>query len=553
MLTALSIKNYALIEDLSINFSNGFTVITGETGAGKSILLKSIELLTGARADLSTIRLGCSVCTITASFEYKNPKIVEFLNTFSIPIEDNVLLIRRTIESSGKSKAFLNDSQVSIYVLAELGKLLVDFHGQNEKYSLLDLDYQLETLDNGISDIKSLLEKSSIYYEEIKVLQSKLEALSLSESDRERIIDLYSFQIKEIEEAGLEQGEEEKLEVELPKLKNAEKIVALSQEVISILHSSENAVLDGILKAKKNIEMMSSYGVDMSEAISLIEQAYYQIEEVYRGIGIILSRTELNPEKLNYIIERLDLIKKLKKRYGNTVKDIIEYKDKIFSELNSLINCKDDSEKIRKELELKTKCLIEVCEQITEKRKKESRLFVKLVQEKLFDLDIKNALFEVNFIKKDPSANGHDLVEFMFCANKGEKILPLKNTASGGELSRVLLAIELSSKIKSDQTTIFDEIDAGTGGKTCEKIGKKLAELSKRKQVISITHLAQVAAFAGSHVKIYKETENSRTYTKAKLLTESEHLEEIARMVSGENITKTALEHAKNLVASSLK
>lgn len=553
MLTTLSVKNYALIEDLSVDFSDGFTVISGETGSGKSILIKSIELLTGARADISFIRSECSTCTITASFEYKNSKITDFLNNFSISLDNDTILIRRTIEKSGKSKAFINDSQVSISVLADLGELLIDFHGQDEKHSLLDLDSQLEILDNEILDIKPLLATSSVLHTKVRNLQSKIEAMNLSDSDRERRIDLYSFQVKEIEDANLEPGEAEILETELPKLKNAEKIAALAHEAARILHSSESAALDGILKAKKNIEAINSYGADSSEAMSLIEQAYYHAEEAYREVENILSKTQLDPEKLNVALERTELIKKLKKKYGNTIESIIEYKNKISNELNSLCNYKDDSEKIKKGLELETKCLIEICETISEKRQKVAQVFAKTIQKELFDLDIKNAVFEVKFSKKLPSANGYDLIEFMFCANKGEKILPLKVTASGGELSRVLLAIELSSKMKNDRTTIFDEIDTGTSGKTGEKIGEKLAKLSKKKQVFSVTHLAQVAAFAGTHIKIYKEIENSRTYTKVKALSEIEHVEEIARMISGEKITKTALDHAKNLVAISLQ
>jgi DNA repair protein RecN (Recombination protein N) len=551
MLTSLSVKNFALIEDLNIDFSDGFTVITGETGSGKSILIKSIELLTGARADLALIRSGCCVCTISASFETKNSKISAFLNSFSIPFDDNIILIRRTIENTGKSKAFINDSQVSISALASIGELLIDFHGQNEKHSLLDLDLQLEILDNEVLDIKPLFKKSAYTCAEVKELESKIEAMNISDSERERKIDLYLFQIKEIEDAKLELGEDAKLESELPKLKNAEKISSLAQEVISTLYSSDNAVLRGILRAKKNIELINSYGETASEILSLIEQSYYQAEEAYREIESVLSKTSVDPEKLNVSIERAELIKKLKKKYGGTIEEIIKYKDKIVAELNSLSAYKDNSVQLKKELEEKMNHLLELCKEISVKRQKTAKIFSKSVQEKLLELEIKNAVFEVKFDRKEPSANGYDTVEFMFCANKGEKILPLKSAASGGELSRVLLAIELSAKIQTYQTSIFDEIDTGTGGKAGEKIGEELAELAKKKQVFSITHLAQVASFAKTHIKIYKEIEDSRTYTRAKVLKESEHIEEIARMVSGEKISKTALDHAKNLINNS--
>jgi DNA repair protein RecN (Recombination protein N) len=551
VLTSLSVKNYALIEDLNINFSNGFTVITGETGSGKSILIKSMELITGKRADLSLIRSGCKECIIIANFEYNNPKITEFLNRFSIPLEDNIILIRRTIELSGKSKAFINDTQVSLSVLSGLGQLLIDFHNQEERHSLLNLEFQLEILDSRVDQIKFLITKCSILQSKVRRLEAHLETLNMSEIDRLRKIDLYSFQIKEIQEAKLRIGEDKELEEDLPKLKNAEKIVDLSKEVVSILYSCENATLSSILKVKKNIEAINSYGVDASEALSLIEQAYYQSEEVYREIELILSKTKLEPEVLDRSMERLEVIKKLKKKYGSTIEAILEYKSKIEEELNSLNDYQENSSKVKEELLKEKDSLIKICEIISEKRKKVALDFKKLVQEKLLELEIKNAIFDIKFDKKEPSENGFDEIEFMFCANKGEKILPLKNTASGGELSRVLLAIDLASQIKSDQTTVFDEIDTGTSGRVGDKIGEKLFELSSKKQVFVITHLAQVSAFAKTHIKIYKEIEKSRTYTKAIVLNNEEHIEEIAKMISGKNVTDSALKHAKDLISLS--
>lgn len=551
MLLSLSIRNYALIEDLNIDFTDGFTVITGETGSGKSILIKSIELLTGARADSSSIRTGCSVCTITGVFEYNDKKTEEILESLSVPLEDKTIIIRRVIENTGKSKAFINDIPVNISTLSQIGDLLIDFHKQDEKHSLLDNTIQLNIIDKEIDDISLLLEECSKAYFEVKELSSKIDALNLSDAEREMKIDLYSFQVNEIEEAALESGEDEKIENELPKLKNAEKIASLSEETISLLYSDDSAALSNILKAKKNISNINSFGSDASEALSLIEQSYYQVEEAYREIEKILSKTDLNPEKLNNAIERLELIKKLKKKYGKSIEEINIYKDNIKAELENLQNYKNNASKLEKELIEKEKVLNNICEKISQKRKKSANDFAKKVKKELTSLEIPNALFDISFQKKDPSENGYDQIEFMFSANKGEKILPLKNVASGGELSRLMLAIEISSKLQNMHTLIFDEIDTGTGGKTGEKIGRKLYELSNKKQVFSITHLAQVAAFAKTHIKIYKETEKSRTYTKAKVLSKDEHIQEIARMVSGELITENALNLAKQLISSS--
>jgi len=548
MLLNLSVKNYALIEDLNIDFAGGLTVITGETGAGKSIIIKSIELLTGARAEISAIRSGSSVCSISGTFEFKDSKISEFLNNLSIEAADNEIVIRRIIENSGKSKAYINDNPVNVSTLSQLGQLLIDFHAQDEKHSLLDSQTQLLILDANTPGIGPLLEKSSSLYSKVKELKSKLEAINLSDAERARKIDLYSFQLEEIKDAALEAAEEEKLEAELPLLKNAEKISNLSNEAISLLHSGENDALNALLKAKKNIESINALGADASEAVSLIEQSYYQAEEAYREVENILDKTDLNPEKLNSALERAELIKKLKKKYGATIADILAYRDSIEAELKNLDNVKENTDKLEKELAEKSAELNDVCAKLSDKRRKAASGFAANVQKNLTDLEIKNAVFEISFSQKEPAADGFDAIEFMFCANRGEKILPLRSCASGGELSRVLLAVEISSGLKSDQTTVFDEIDTGTGGKTGEKIGEKLSELSKIKQLFAITHLAQVAAFAKTHIKIYKETENGRTYTKAKILSSNEHIEEIARMISGEKITPAALAHAKELI-----
>ncbi|MDR2860323.1 MAG: DNA repair protein RecN [Elusimicrobiota bacterium] len=555
MILSLSVKNYALIEDLTLNFKEGFTAITGETGSGKSILIEAMELICGKRADTSAIRSGCLVCSISGSFSFENPQVSDFLNSLSIPSEDNIVLIRRTIETggangSGRSKAFINDCQVNISTLASLGELLIDFHSQDEKYSLNTLETQLSVLDSKIKDAAPLLNNIKSLYEQIVKLKDELEAINLSDSQREHKIDLYSFQTQEINEASLEAGEDEKLESELPKLKNSEKISSLCQEIREILYSNESAVLSVVSKAKKNIESLNSLGIDASEILSLIEQSSYQIEEVYRSVDDILSKTDINPEKLNSALERNEMIKKLKRKYGSTISEILAYNEKIKSELDYLNNFKANTEKIEAELEQKSKGLLSICDTLTQKRKEASSRFCQSVKNELFDLEIKDAVFEIDFNVKEPSGNGQDKIEFMFSANKGESILPLRDSASGGEMSRVMLAIELSSEFNIDQTAVFDEIDTGTGGKAGDKIGKKLEKLSKQKQVFSITHLAQAAAFADTHIKIYKDVEDSRTFTRAKTLSQEEHIEEIARMISGEQITQSALEHAKSLIQS---
>ncbi|MDR2191776.1 MAG: DNA repair protein RecN [Endomicrobium sp.] len=551
MLLSLSIKNYALIEDLNIDFTDGFTVITGETGAGKSILIKSMELLCGARADSSAVRSGFPFCSISGVFECNDKKISDFLNALSVNLnEDGAIVLRRTVENAGRSKAFINDAPVSVSTLAEIGALLIDFHNQDEKHSLLDAQCQLEILDAETPNISILLEKTAKLYARANQIKADLEAAQMSEVQRERKIDLYSFQLQEINDAKLELGEEEKLENELPLLKNAEKIAALSQEVSALLYLNENSAISRIEKSKKNIENINNYGADASSALLLIEQSLLGAQEARREIENILAKIDLNSDKLNSALERAELIKKLKKKYGKNIEEILNYALQIETELKSLQNFEENNEKLTKELEETLKELKSLCKKISAERQKAAKVFCQNVQKELSQLEINNAVFDIKFDEKEPSSDGSDKIEFMFCANSGEKILPLVSSASGGELSRVLLAVEIASKSEKSrsQTVIFDEIDSGTGGKAGEKIGKKLAQLSNKKQVFLITHLAQSAAFAKTHIKVFKETKNSRVYAKAEILTEKEHIEEIARMVSGQKITKSAIEHAKELI-----
>lgn len=554
MILSLCVKNYALIEDLSLDFKQGLTVITGETGSGKSIVIEAIELLCGKRADTSAVRLGCNVCQISGSFSFENPRVAAFLENYSISLDDNILLIRRTIEvsesSGGKSKAFINDCQVNISTLAALGELLIDFHAQDEKYSLNSLETQLEILDSKADKAKDLSGKIALLYGRLSTLRAELESLNLSDSQREQKIDMFSFQLEEIDDADLKENEDIEIEARLPGLKNAEKISALCKQIKELLYSSEVSALSTVAKAKKDIESLNSLGAEVSEALTLIDQSYYQIEEAYRGIEDISDRTDIDPEKLNAVLERAELIKKLKKKYGSSIAEIKAYRDKIESELNVLRNFQANSDELQKAIDQVSQELLALCDELTQKRMGASEKFCENVRRQLAELEIQNAVFEIDFKKKEPSANGQDKIDFMFSANKGESVAPLRNAASGGEMSRVLLAIELSADFNAGQTAVFDEIDTGTGGKAGEKIARKLSELSKQKQVFSITHLAQGAAFADTHVKIYKSAQGDRTFTKAKILSRDEHIEEIARMISGQEITQSALEHAQNLIAA---
>lgn len=548
MLTSLSIKNYALIENININFNVGLTVITGETGAGKSIIIDAIDLLLGARANVGIVRTGTSVCTICGEFDVsKNKKVQNILSDLSIDFESEII-IRRQIESSGKSKAFINDVSVSVNTLSSIGKYLVDFYAQNKSNMLFEQEYQRQVIDD-IADNSNLLKKLSFKYDELEKLKHKKHELEISSADRDRMTDLYSYQINEIKKANLSVEEEEKIEQDLPKLKNAEKIQNVTQEMISLLYKRDNSVIYALSVIKKQIDLLQKLGINVDNISKNIDVSVANIEDAYGEIEDLSNNMDVTPETLDNMLERQQLIKKLKSKYGKTVQEINDYCLQIEEKLKSIENYAFNIEQIQKEIDVCLKNVTVLCEQISEKRKKVSKIISKKIISELENLNMKNVQFEIVIEKSDLTKVGYDNIKFMFSANKGETLYPLSSVASGGEISRVMLALStvISDNYNVD-TIIFDEIDTGTSGKTGEKIGKKLKSLSQKRQVVSISHLAQIASNADNHIKVYKEIENDRNITKAKILNKYERIEEIAKIISGEKVTEHALKHAEELL-----
>lgn len=549
MITALSIKNYALIENITIAFKKGLTVITGETGAGKSIIIDSIDLLLGARASTSIIRTGTSSCTISAEFNIsKNAAVKNILSELSIDCEDDII-IRRQIDSSGKSKAFINDISVSINTLSNMGKYLVDFYAQHKSNMLFEQNYQKQIVD-GIAKNDSLLAKLSTKYDEYEKLKKQKEEIEKANTDRERLLDLYKYQINEINKANLISDEEEKIEQELPKLKNAEKIKTVTGEMLSILYKQEHSVTDNLSIINKQVALLEKYGINIENISKNLASSMSQIDDIYREIEDLSDSTDITPETLDNMLERQQLIKRLKSKYGKTIQEIIDYGKLLEDKVKSLENYEVNMDKLQKEINFILKEIISLCEQISDKRKKVSKVISKNIISELEDLNMKNSQFEIDIKKGEITRTGFDDLDFMFSANKGEKLYPLSLVASGGEISRVMLALSTTvSNHYNVDTVIFDEIDTGTSGKTGEKIGKKLKSLSNQRQIISISHLAQIASNADNHIKIYKESEKGRNITKAKVLSAKERVEEIAKIISGEKVTEHAIKHAEEMLS----
>ena len=548
MITSLNIRNYALIENLNIDFTKGLTVITGETGAGKSIIIDSIDLLLGQRANSSIIRTGANSCVISATFDIsKNIKAKNVLADLSIDYE-NEIIIRRQIDISAKSKAYINDISVSVSSLSNIGKYLVDFYAQNKSNMLFEESYQRQIIDI-IAGNCNLLNKLSVKYDELEKLNSKKEDIEKSNTDREKILDLYKYQIQEIKKANLSINEEENIEKDLPKLKNAEKIQNITKEMILILYKQDNSIIDNLSTIAKQIDLLQKYGINVDNISNNINLSISQLDDVYREIEEIYNGIDVSSEALDLMLERQQLIKKLKSKYGKTIQGIIDYCVDLEEKVKTLENYDINIEKVQKEIDELLKEITKICEEISSNRKKASCHISKKIMMELEDLNMKNSQFEIALEKTEITRTGFDKLEFMFSANKGEKLYPIALVASGGEISRLMLALSTTiSENYNVDTIIFDEIDTGTSGKTGDKIGKKLKSLSKNRQVISISHLAQIASSANNHIKIYKETQQDRNITKAKILNQKERIEEIAKIISGEQITEHALKHAEEML-----
>lgn len=553
MLLNLFIKNYALIESLRLELKPGLNIFTGETGAGKSIIIESLGLILGERASAQVVRKGSQRCFITAEFDVSRmKKLKKYLDVQGL-FENDTLILRREIDVSGKSRAFVNDIPVSLSALFGVGQYLVDVHGQHEHQSLIRSAEQRNLLDS-FGGLDGLRQEVSENYQILRELTAQNESRQMSEQERQRLIDLYSFQINEIESSKLAQGEEEEIEQTLPQMKNAEKLRELSNEAYQLLYGSDGSALENLNKAKKLLENINSLSNSLIETAENLNTATYSIEEAANEIQNFAEKLSADPEKLNELLGRQDLISKLKKKYGRDVSEILSYWDKISKELDALTQFDQNRQELEQKIEKQNSKLLKLCAKLTSLRKEAGTKLGADVEKQLKDLGMKKAEFEI-LIEKDSQVNTHgfDKVEFMFSPNPGEDLKPLKDIASGGEMSRVMLAIKTAlANADHVPVLVFDEIDSGIGGPMGQTVGKKLKDLARHNQILCITHLPQIAAFADQHILVEKETKAARTSTNVRILTQLGQLEEIARMLSGEETTLSARQHAQELIEASL-
>jgi len=553
MLANLYIKNFALIDDLTLCLEPGLNIFTGETGAGKSIIMESLSLALGARSSASVVRSGQTCCVISAEFDItKISEVNKTLETLCIPAENSTLILRREIDNSGKSRAFANDTPLTLLALNEITQNLADIHTQNEHQLLLETSFQRKFLDAYGSLEKYTAEISKKYYE-LKELKDSQAALELSFAQKERLIDLYSFQLKEIAEANLKPSEDLELENTLPLLKNASKLKDNCEMARKALYSGETPALSAITQTIKNLEALHNSSGAMSEELDNTRNAYYMLESALDGINTFADKLEIDPEKLQEVMERLELIKKLKKKYAPTIEEIATYEEKIKAQLETLQKSEESSLELTKKIEKNSTELNKLCTKLSELRLKTGQKLAKAVETEIQELGMKKARFAITLTKEQEVQNyGIDKVDFIFSANPGEELKPIKSIASGGELSRLMLGLKTAlSNVYGSPVLIFDEIDSGVGGPTGQAIGKKLKALSKERQILCITHLPQIAAFGDTNYAVFKTQKNGKTITEVKKLSQENKIDEIAKMLSGNKITQTALNHAKELIENS--
>jgi DNA repair protein RecN (Recombination protein N) len=552
MLSELSITNFAIIESLSISFEKGLTVLTGETGAGKSIIIDAIHLLVGGRGSSDFVRYGEERAEIEGLFLLENASLVyDKAQELGIKIEDDMVVLRREITKSGKSVCRINGKLVTIAILREMGGSLVDIHGQHEHQELMDESKHLSLLDQfGSKQItKSLSEYEQIYAQYEQAIR-KLKSLNDNEQQMAQRVDLYQFQLNEIQQAQLQLDEDERLLDEKKRLSNFERIFESVQTSYNALKDEQKG-LDWISLVMGQMENAAELNPEYKGMAETVSNSYYMLEEVAGSLRSELDNLEYDPHRINEIEDRLNEINGLKRKYGQTISGILEYGAKIEEELETLLNKETHIDQLKKSISSLKKDLIIEGNELTSLRKKLAAHLTKAIHNELKQLYMQKTVFEVKINSGEPfiSKTGMDEIEFYLSTNPGEPLKPLSKIASGGELSRIMLALKsIFSKHQEITSIIFDEVDTGVSGRVAQAIAEKIHKVSTDSQVLCISHLPQVAAMADVHLYIEKETKDGRTKTRVKELDHDGKVKEIGRMISGVEITDITKKHAQELL-----
>jgi DNA repair protein RecN (Recombination protein N) len=561
VLVELRLENYAVIDNLAIEFAPGLNLLTGETGAGKSILIDALALLLGDKASPDVIRTGADRALISAVFEVESgaEKIVaQLLESNGIDSDHESIILRREIAASGKGRVFVNNQPATVTVLRQLAPYLATIHAQNQSLVSFDAAARLELLD---AFAGAQLETVGENFSSWKNIVSRIQELERDEQDRLRLLDLWTFQRREIEEAKLQSGEDERLETEKRVLANAEKIYSSAMNAFDLLYEGNTSTSASVRAAQKHLEELSRYEPKFQEALAALETARISVEDVGVTLRDYAGGIEASPEHLAEVEDRLVAIDRLKRKYGPTLADVVNFEAEVSRKISEMENKDEVLRQLRAELAEAAKEYLRGAQAVSRKRHESAKKLEKLVEAEINDLAMK-AAFHIEVSGSDEegdwTASGFDQVVYMISTNPGEPLRPLEQIASGGELSRVLLALKASVEAGAasgrkknsavQRTLVFDEIDTGIGGRAAEAVGKKLKSLSRGNQVLCVTHLPQIATFADHHYLIEKKDSAGRTRTSVRLISGQERTEEIARMLSGAKLTETSRKHAEQML-----
>lgn len=549
MITELHVENLAIIQQARVIFRDGFTALTGETGAGKSLLIDALELCLGERADTELVRTGATKASVQLVIDLSNsPEILSTLADIGIDSEEGLIYIQREVQAEGRSQARVNGKSVPVATLRQLGELIVDLHGQHQHQALLDQETHVVYLDSWIGkDASELKQAVAERYSTWQEAKRKYEALQRGIQEREQRLDLLRFQVQEIETFSPVEGEESELNSLLVRLKNSERISDATQRAITVLSEGETNARDLLARGLKDAEEVER--LDSTLDLSELREALVDLEESIHKIQSYFDSLENDPDALETAVERLDGLKRLKRKYGETETEILEFLSRAQQELSDLTDVEASEESLHSTLITAESALSETYDRLTELRKGRSRDFADDVRKHLADLSMEKTLFEVRISPGEATSGGRDFVEFLFSANSGEELKPLAKIASGGEISRVMLAMKSALAGRAGvPTLIFDEVDTGLGGAAAAAVGKKIRALSEHYQVLAISHLPQVASQANEQLRIQKNEVDGRVQTVIVPLSESERVQEIARMLAGDSVSEHAVANAKEML-----
>jgi len=557
MLSLLKIKNIALIDEIELEFANGLNLLTGETGSGKSIIVDSLGALTGDRVSSDLIKEGETAAQIEGLFcVFADENLRALFDTSGIKLENEGkidLIVRRELAANGRNRIFVNNQLVTNNFLKKIGAFLADIHGQGEQAALFNPSTHLEMLDE-YADSKTLREGAAKKYKELAQIHKEIENLRTDEAQKLQLLDILQFQVDEIRKVNLNLGEDESLEEEKRRLNNVEKLSTLSDEAYLLLYENEEATIATLDKAVQRITELTEYESSFREYTEGLQTAQAVLEDLAISVRDFRNRLEFSPERLEEIESRLAEIARLKRKYGGTIESVLEHFSESEERLKNIETAELREKELSKKMAKAREDYLKIARELHEKRVTSARKFEKEIEKNLKAVALEKARFEVRINAdktndKSFTAKGFDQIEFYFSANPGESVKPIAKVASGGEASRLMLIVQTTAKLsETEKAMVFDEIDAGIGGRVAEAVGLKLKELAKTQQVLCVTHQPQIASLADQHFLVEKETVKNRTQIRVKELSKNEKVEEIARMLTGKEITATARQHAKEML-----